>query len=94
MLTLREEILKNSGLLTEEEKDRSKDPRWVKYFRTMFNTLYEREVERSGKSYEDFAGSDEYRKWVDKELKPLFKNEGVKKIFEKWEYDLLMDYSD
>ena len=87
-MNLREEVL----VLSEEDvKDRSKDPRWVKYFRNMFDDLYEKQVEKSGMSFSDFAGSDAYRKWVKAAIEPMFKNEGVKKIFEKWEQDLLFD---
>ena len=88
-MNLREEVLKNSGLLTEEE---AIDRKVVKYYRSMFDDLYEKALEKSGKSFEDFAGSDEYRTWVDKEIKPLFKVDGVKKIFDKWEQDLIFDF--
>lgn len=88
-MNLREEVLKNSGLLTEEE---AIDRKVVEYYRRMFDDLYEKQVEKSDKSFEDFASSDEYRTWVDKEIKPLFKVNGVKKIFEKWEQDLLFDF--
>lgn len=91
MLTLREEILKNSGLLTEENKDYSQDRRWINYFRNMFDDLLAKAVEKSGKEFDDFVGSEEYRKWVKDELSQLFKNESVKKIFDKWEQDLLFD---
>ena len=91
-MNLREEIL----VLSEEDvKDRSKDPRWVRYFRKMFDELYEKQLEKTGKSFEEFAGSDEYRDWVDKAIAPMFKEPkngpSVKKIFEKWEQDLLFD---
>lgn len=91
MLTLREEILKNSGLLTEESKDYSQDRRWINYFRNMFDDLLAKAVEKSGKEFDDFVGSEEYRKWVKDELSQLFKNESVKKIFDKWEQDLIFD---
>lgn len=87
-MNLREEIL----VLSEE--DHSKDPKRIKHFRKMFDELYEKAVEASGMSFEDFAGSDEYRKWAEKEIKPLLKDPSSRKIFEKWEYDLLMDYTD
>ena len=91
MPTLREEILRHAGILTEEVKDHSQDPRWIRYFRSMFNDLLARAVEKSGKEFDDFVGSDEYRKWVKEEISQLFKNESVKKIFEKWEQDLFFD---
>ena len=86
-MNLREEILKNSGVLTEEAIDR----KVAKYYRNMFDELYEKQLEKSDKNFDEFAGSEEYKKWVDKEIKPLFKVEGVKKIFEKWEQDLIFD---
>ena len=91
-MNLREEIL----VLSEEEvKDRTKDPRWVKYFRKMFDELYEKQLEKTGKSFEEFAGSDDYDRWAEKEIFPMFKEPkngpSVKKIFEKWEQDLLFD---
>lgn len=91
MLTLREEILRHAGILTEEAKDHSHDPRWIKFFRNMFDDLLAKAVEKSGKEFDDFVGSEEYRKWVKDELSQLFKNESVKKIFDKWEQDLLFD---
>ena len=91
-MTLREEIL----ILSEEEvKDRSKDPRWVKYFRKMFDELYAKQLNRNGMDFEEFAGSDAYKKWVNGAIAPMFKNDklgpSIKKIFEKWEQDLLFD---
>ena len=88
-MTLREEILKNSGILAEEENINRKV---VKYYRNMFDELYAKALEKSGKEFEEFAGSKEYKEWVDKEIKPLFKVEGVRKIFDKWEQDLIFDY--
>ena len=88
-MTLREEILKNSGILAEEENINRKV---VKYYRNMFDELYEKALEKSGKEFEEFAGSKEYKEWVDKEIRPLFKVEGVRKIFDKWEQDLIFDY--
>lgn len=91
MLTLREEILRHAGILTEENKDYSQDRRWINYFRNMFDDLLAKAVEKSGKEFDDFVGSEEYRKWVKDELSQLFKNESVKKIFDKWEQDLIFD---
>ena len=88
-MTLREEILKNSGILAEEENINRKV---VKYYRNMFDELYAKALEKSGKEFEEFAGSKEYKEWVDKEIRPLFKVEGVRKIFDKWEQDLIFDY--
>jgi len=88
MLTLREEI----AYLSEE--DHSKDPKWIKHFTKMFDELYEKAVEESGMGFEEFAGSDKYREWADKTIKPLLKGPSSRKIFDKWEYDLLMDFSD
>lgn len=91
MLTLREEILKNSGIISEEGTDCSKNKKDVDFFRRKFDELYEKAVEANNVTYGEFAGSDKYKEWVNKEIKPLFKNEGIKKIFEKWEQDLLFD---
>lgn len=88
-MNLREEILKNAGILAEEENI---DRKVVKYYRNMFDELYEKALEKSGKEFEEFTGSKEYKEWVDKEIRPLFKVEGVKKIFDKWEQDLIFDY--
>ena len=88
MPTLREEVINLS------EEDYSKNPKWIKLFRNKFDKLYEKAVEESGMSFEEFAGSDKYREWVNKTVKPLLLGPASKKIFEKWEYDLLMDYSD
>ena len=87
-MNLREEILKNSGVLTEEAIDR----KVAKYYRNMFDELYEKQLEKSDKSFGEFAGSEEYKKWVEKEIEPFFKIDGVKKIFDKWEQDLIFDY--
>ena len=87
-MTLREEILNLS------EEDHSKDPRWIKHFRKMFDELYEKALEESGMEFDEFAGSDKYKEWVEKVIKPILKGPSSRKIFEKWEYDLLMDYSD
>ena len=87
-MTLREEVLKNSGVLTEEAIDR----KVAEYYRNIFDDLFEKQIEKSDKEFSDFVGSDEYKAWVDKEIKPLFKVEGVKKIFEKWEQDLIFDF--
>ena len=89
-MTLREEIL----VLSEDYKvnGRSIHPDWIKYYRKMFDELYEKQLEKTGKEFEEFAGSKEYKEWVDKEIRPLFKVEGVRKIFDKWEQDLIFDY--
>lgn len=87
-MTLREEVLKISGL---SEEDHSKDPKWVSHFREIFDELYEKALEKSGMGFNDFAGSDKYREWVDKEIKPLLKGQSSRKVFEKWERDLLFD---
>ena len=87
-MTLREEILNLS------EEDHSKDPKWIKHFRKLFDELYEKAVEESGMGFEEFVGSDKYKEWVDKVINPILKGPSSKKIFEKWEYDLFMDYSD
>ena len=88
-MNLREEVLKNSGLLAEEE---TIDRKVAKYYRNIFDDLFEKRVEKSDKEFSDFVGSDEYKAWVEKEIKPLFKVDGVKKIFDKWEQDLIFDF--
>ncbi len=88
-MNLREEVLKNSGLLAEEE---TIDRKVAKYYRNIFDDLFEKRVEKSDKEFSDFVGSDEYKDWVEKEIKPLFKVDGVKKIFDKWEQDLIFDF--
>lgn len=88
-MNLREEVLKNSGLLAEEE---TIDRKVAKYYRNIFDDLFEKQVEKSDKEFSDFVGSDEYKAWVEKEIKPLFKVDGVKKIFDKWEQDLIFDF--
>lgn len=91
MLTLREEILKNSGIISEEGTDCSKNKKDVDFFRRKFDELYEKAVEESGMNFDEFAGSDRYKEWVEKSIKPLLTSSGVKKIFTKWEQDLLFD---
>ena len=91
-MTLREEIL----ILSEEEvKDYSKNPKWVKYFRNMFDDLYEKQLEKTGMGFEEFANSSDYDQWVAVSIKPMFKKEkvgpSIRKIFEKWERDLYFD---
>lgn len=88
-MNLREEVLKNSGLLAEEE---TIDRKVAKYYRNIFDDLFEKRIEKSDKEFSDFVGSDEYKAWVEKEIKPLFKVDGVKKIFDKWEQDLIFDF--
>ena len=88
-MNLREEVLKNSGLLAEEE---TIDRKVAKYYRNIFDGLFEKRIEKSDKEFSDFVGSDEYKAWVEKEIKPLFKVDGVKKIFDKWEQDLIFDF--
>lgn len=88
-MNLREEVLKNSGLLAEEE---TIDRKVAKYYRNIFDDLFEKRVEKSDKEFSDFVGSDEYKAWVEKEIKPFFKVDGVKKIFDKWEQDLIFDF--
>ena len=88
-MNLREEVLKNSGLLAEEE---TIDRKVAKYYRNIFDDLFEKRIEKSDKEFSDFVGSDEYKAWVEKEIRPLFKVDGVKKIFDKWEQDLIFDF--
>ena len=82
-MTLREEILRNSGLLCEDNAEK----KWV----NTFEDLFAKELGKNGREYSDFAGSKEYREWVTKVIEPLLKDEVAKKAFEKWEKDLLFD---
>ena len=84
-MTLREEILKSAGLL--EDADSVEKYKLI----DIFNTLFEKAMEEDGREYSDFVGSEEYKKWVNNKIKPILKNDGMKKIFEKWERDLFFD---
>lgn len=82
-MTLREEVLRHSGVLNEESFER----RW----KNTFDDLFEREINKLNKDRDDFVGSDDYKKWINVTIKPLFKTEEIRKIFEKWEQDLLFE---
>lgn len=78
-MTLREEILKDAGLL---EESRLVDT---------LNKLYQEALLKDGRDSDEFVGSPEYEKWVADKIKPLLKKGTAKKIFDRWENDLLFD---
>lgn len=78
-MTLREEILKDSGLLEESN------------LVDTLNKLYQEALLKDGRDSDEFIESPEYEKWVAEKVKPLLKKGTARKIFDRWEHSMLFD---
>lgn len=78
-MTLREEILKDSGLLEESN------------LVDTLNKLYQEALLKDGRDSDEFIESPEYEKWVAEKVKPLLKKGTARKIFDRWENSMLFD---